>query len=52
MKNRPHEPGKPQLDDIFERMRDLLSKSRDAKDDEFKPLGEKEIDGRRVIGFS
>ncbi len=52
IKNRPHEPGKPQMDDVFEQMRDLLSKSRDAKEDEFKQLGEKEIDGRRAIGFS
>ena len=49
MQNMP--AGKPQFNDFFERTRDLLSKSRDAKDDEFERLGAKEIDGRQVIGF-
>lgn len=37
--------------DPFARMRDLLSKSRDAKDTPFKPIGEKEIDGIKTVGF-
>ncbi|HTU25240.1 MAG TPA: hypothetical protein VMF30_07575, partial [Pirellulales bacterium] len=36
---------------IFEQMRDLLSKSPDATGKWLKPLGEKEIDGIRVLGF-
>ena len=51
LQNIPKEPGKPQLNDIFEQMRDLLSKNRDAKLDEFESLGEKEIDGHRAVGF-
>ena len=51
MKNVPHDPKKPEIGDLFEQMRDLLSKSQDAKEDQFKPLGEKEIDGQRVLGF-
>jgi len=35
----------------FERLRELLSKNRDAKDAQYQPLGEKEIDGRRAVGF-
>ncbi len=51
LKNIPTGRDKPQFNDFFERMRDLLSKSRDAKEDDYKQLGEKEIDGRRVLGF-
>ena len=36
---------------FFEEMRDLLSNAKNATEAEFKPLGEKEIDGRRVLGF-
>jgi len=35
----------------FDRLRELLSKSRDAKDAQYQRLGEKEIDGRRAVGF-
>ena len=52
IKLQPAEPGKARTDDWFEQIRDLLSKSRDAKDGRFTPLGEKEIDGRSAIGFS
>ncbi len=51
LQNMPKEPGKPQFNDIFEQMRDLLAKNRDAKLDEFESLGEKEIDGHRAVGF-
>jgi outer membrane lipoprotein-sorting protein len=51
IKNMPKDPKRPQVCDLFEQMRDLLSKSQDGKDDQFKPIGEKEIDGRRAIGF-
>jgi len=51
LQNMPKAPGKPQLNDIFEQMRDLLAKNRDAKEDGFESLGEKEIDGHRAVGF-
>jgi outer membrane lipoprotein-sorting protein len=35
----------------FDRLRELLSKSRDVKDAQYQRLGEKEIDGRRAVGF-
>ena len=35
----------------FERLRELLSKGRDGKEGQYERLGEKEIDGRRVVGF-
>jgi len=35
----------------FEQLYDLLSKSRDAKESHYQRLGEKEIDGRHVVGF-
>ena len=50
--NRRKKPHKPRLMDIFEQMEDLLAQTRDAKQGEFKQLGEKEIDGRHAIGFS
>jgi outer membrane lipoprotein-sorting protein len=42
---------KQTCDSYFERLRELLAHRRDAKDKEYLPLGEKEIDGRRVVGF-
>jgi hypothetical protein len=45
------DPKKPDMNDIFEQMRDLLAKSQDGQGNEFKPLGEKEIDGHRALGF-
>ena len=46
-------PSAQQADGLafFEQMRDLLSNAKNATEAEFKPLGEKEIDGRRVLGF-
>jgi outer membrane lipoprotein-sorting protein len=38
-------------DNYFERLRQLLAEKRDAKDDQFERLGEKEIDGKRALGF-
>ena len=35
----------------FDVLLDLLSKSRDAPDAQYQRLGEKEIDGRRAVGF-
>jgi outer membrane lipoprotein-sorting protein len=35
----------------FERLRELLSGNRDAKDNQYQRLGGKEIDGRRAVGF-
>ena len=43
-------PGAPSQDPFF-RMRELLSRSRDAKDDQFRSIGEKEIDGKTAAGF-
>jgi outer membrane lipoprotein-sorting protein len=37
--------------DPFIRLRDLLTKNREMKDDPFKPIGEKEINGKRATGF-
>lgn len=37
--------------DYFERLRELLAKSRDAKDEQYKPIGTKEIDGKQAVGF-
>jgi outer membrane lipoprotein-sorting protein len=51
MKNAPKDPKTPQAGDLFEQMRDLLSRSQDRKEGEFKPIAEKEIDGRRALGF-
>jgi hypothetical protein len=47
----PKDPDKPQFNDFFERLRDLLAKNRDVHDKEFTALGEKDIDGRRAVGF-
>lgn len=35
----------------FVRIKDLLSQDRDQKENPFKPVGEKEIDGKRATGF-
>jgi outer membrane lipoprotein-sorting protein len=46
--------GKPKdqpPNDPFFRLRELLTKSRDMKDNPFKPIGEKEINGKQVTGF-
>ncbi|HEY2253130.1 MAG TPA: hypothetical protein VGH74_18785 [Planctomycetaceae bacterium] len=37
--------------DYFERLRELLAKSRDGKDEQYKPIGKKEIDGKQAVGF-
>jgi outer membrane lipoprotein-sorting protein len=38
-------------ENTFDRLRELLSKSPDAKDSKYQRFGEKVIDGRRVVGF-
>jgi outer membrane lipoprotein-sorting protein len=46
--------GKPKdqpSNDPFARLRDLLSKNRDQKENSFKPIGEKNIDGHQAVGF-
>src|ERR1700677_1677146 len=46
--------GKPKdqpPNDPFFRLRELLTKSRDMKENPFKPIGEKEINGKQVTGF-
>jgi outer membrane lipoprotein-sorting protein len=35
----------------FERVRELLSGNRDSKDSKFERVGEKEIEGKRAVGF-
>jgi outer membrane lipoprotein-sorting protein len=37
--------------DYFERLRELLTRSREAKDNQYERLGEKLVEGRRVVGF-
>jgi outer membrane lipoprotein-sorting protein len=37
--------------DYFERLREVLAKSRDAKEEQYRPIGTKEIDGKQAIGF-
>jgi len=37
--------------DYFERLRELLAKSRDAKDEQYQPIGTREIDGKQAVGF-
>ena len=49
--NMRNEAGKPQFNDFFERTRALLAESQEEGADHFEPLGEKQIDGRRVLGF-
>lgn len=49
--NMAQEAGKSQFNDFFERTRALLAESQKEGADSFKPLGEKQIDGRRVLGF-
>ncbi len=51
LKNIPEEGGKRKTMDAFGLLRELLSDSHDAKDDDYEPLGEKEIDGHRAVGF-
>jgi outer membrane lipoprotein-sorting protein len=51
MKGLDQDPKKRQTMDAFGRLRELLAASRDAKDNEYQSLGEKEIDGHRALGF-
>jgi outer membrane lipoprotein-sorting protein len=37
--------------DLFEQMRDLLAKNRNPGQAQYEPLGEKQIAGRRALGF-
>jgi len=49
-----HSKGQPKDQksrDPFERLRELLSKSRDAKENQFEAIGEKEINGKQATGF-
>ncbi len=48
VKGEPKEQGSS---DYFEKLRELLGKTRDAKEDRYERLGEKEIDGKRAVGF-
>ena len=43
--------GKLADNNYFDRLRDLLAKRGDAKDKQYVPLGEKMIDGKKVVGF-
>ncbi len=51
MKNRAARGGRPDADDVFEQVRSLLEQSREAKDEKFDRLGEKEIDAHHAVGF-
>lgn len=44
-------PTDTKVENDFERLRELLSKNRDANDAQYQRLGEKEIGGRRAVGF-
>ena len=44
-------PKNKKFESEFDRLRELLSNTRDAKDALYQLLGEKEIDGRRCVGF-
>jgi outer membrane lipoprotein-sorting protein len=43
-------PGK-MTQNNFDRLRELLADSRDAKAEQYERLGEKEIDGKKAVGF-
>ena len=49
--HRPDKWDQPGASDLFLQMRELLAKSKEAPDGEFKPIGEREIDGIRAVGF-
>jgi hypothetical protein len=49
--NSKGQPNDQKSRDPFERLRELLSKNRDAKENQFEPLGEKEINGKQATGF-
>jgi len=44
-------PGEKLAYNDFERVRELLSENRDAKDSKYERVGEKEIEGKRALGF-
>ncbi len=39
------------FENYFQQLRELLANSRDAKESQYRRIGEKEIDGRRAVGF-
>jgi len=45
------EPEEQRSNNYFERLRDLLAEQKNSKSDEYERLGEKEIDGKRAVGF-
>jgi outer membrane lipoprotein-sorting protein len=45
------DPGQQQSSNYFERLRELLAEKKNSKDAEYERLGEKEMDGRQVVGF-
>jgi len=45
------EPKEQRSNNYFEQLRDMLAEKKNAKDDEYERLGEKEIDGKRAVGF-
>ena len=51
MMNLKGSPKDKKFESAFDRLRELLANSRNAKDAEYQRLGEKEIDGHRVVGF-
>jgi outer membrane lipoprotein-sorting protein len=44
-------PRSKQTENHFAKLRELLASSRDAKDEHYQRLGEKEIDGKKAVGF-
>lgn len=45
------EPKEQRSNNYFEQLRDLLAEKKNSNDDEYERLGEKEIDGKRAVGF-
>jgi outer membrane lipoprotein-sorting protein len=44
-------PKAKSAENYFERLRELLAGIRNAENKEYQPLGEKEIDGKKAVGF-
>lgn len=44
-------PDKKQTNNYFDKLRELLADSRGAKENQYERLADKEIDGRKVVGF-
>lgn len=50
-KNFKPAPADKMSHNYFEKLRELLAESRNAKDEQYQRIGEKEIDGKKAVGF-